>query len=41
MTEQRSEDRGAISPRTPLSLSVHSEGVHVTSPVFTPRKGWP
>ena len=29
MTEQRVEDRGAISPRTPLSPSVHSGGVQV------------
>lgn len=30
MTEQRAEDRGAISPRTPLSQGVHSGGVHVS-----------
>lgn len=31
MTEQRSEDRGAISPRTPLTLGVHSGGVYVSA----------
>jgi hypothetical protein len=36
MTEQRAEDWGAVSPRTPLSQGVHSGGVHVNgkTPIF-------
>jgi hypothetical protein len=30
MTEQRAEDRGAVSSHTPLSLGVHSGGENVS-----------
>jgi hypothetical protein len=41
MTEQRAEDRGDISPRTPLALGVHSGGVHVTWGESSPRSEGP